>query len=126
MKLKYFFFGLILFCISCSGQDQTKQQVQTEPPKTTTTTIINTDYNDGSYLSFSILNDNIVQVSFLSEKHLFKTSSEIETFIINNKKLIDPGKILVIEPSKERYDKLKTILKILSKYKYNKFLLLPK
>jgi len=91
----------------------------------TTITTKTVDVNDSSYFSLTILNDSFV-ANFLNNKKVFKSSSEVDRFIQDNKTLINPNKILIIGGAKVSYEKMKPILEILKKYEYYKFQMVTK
>jgi biopolymer transport protein ExbD len=98
------------------------EPITIEQPTITTKTV---DANDSSYFSLTILNESF-EADFLNKKQVFKSSSEVDRFIQDNKTLINPNKILIIGNAKVSYEKMKSILEILKKYEYYKFQMVTK
>jgi biopolymer transport protein ExbD len=101
---------------------KSSEPITIEQPTITTKTV---NANDSSYFSLTILNDSF-EANFLNKKKVFKSSSEVDRFIQDNKTLINPNKILIIGNAKVSYEKMKPILEILKKYEYYKFQMVTK
>lgn len=80
---------------------------------------------DSTVLIISIL-DSTFETSLLNKIAIHREVSELDKFIVNNKKNIDPYKIVVMGAENLPYKVVKPVISLLTKYDYNNFHIIPK
>jgi len=84
-----------------------------------------TNFSDSTILTI-IIKDTCLDISLLKNVMGCKKLDDVESFILNNKKYIDPYKIVVIGRKDLGYKDLKPVISLLIKHEYFNFKLLTK
>ncbi len=75
------------------------------------------DLKDSAVFIISVLADTM-KVTFLNKTNTCASITDLENFILNNKNVIDPVKVVLTAPSNSKYEEIEPLLELLRKYNY--------
>lgn len=83
------------------------------------------DFSDSTFLIVSIENA-CLKASLLSNKMNCKKIEDLDSFIVAQKKCIDPYKVLIVAEKDLAYKDIRPVIDLLSKYEYHNFRMITK
>ena len=107
-----------LYSIERPGNAEKKHSpIAVRQPVESQTTIVQ---NDSATLAIHVLADSL-KVSFLNIRYNFKEPAQLDRFILQHTRSINPDKVIVSAPANLNFSKLSPVLELIKKHAYYRF-----